>query len=68
MSYALLSLGAAILLGGGAREIQVSTLTGLSIGAIGALADRYEAIGRIFEVAAAFTATLVVAGYERVFC
>lgn len=64
-AYALLSLGAAILVGGGTREVQVSTLTGVAIGGIGALADRYEAIGRMFEVLAAFVATLVVAGYER---
>ncbi len=66
IAYALLSLGAAILLGGGPREIQVSTLIGLAIGGIGAAADRYDAIARLFEVLAAFVATLVVAGYERI--
>jgi uncharacterized membrane protein YjjP (DUF1212 family) len=65
MAYALLSLGASVLLGGGPREMQVSTLIGLSIGAIGAAADRNDAVSRIFEVLAAFVATLVVAAYER---
>jgi uncharacterized membrane protein YjjP (DUF1212 family) len=65
LAYALLSLGAAVLLGAGPREIQVSTLVGLSTGAIGAAADRYESINRLFEVLAAFVATLVVAAYER---
>ena len=64
-AYALLSLGASILLGGGAREMQVSTLTGLAIGIIGSLADRFDAVSRMFEVLAAFVATLVVAAYER---
>lgn len=65
VAYALLSLGASVLLGGGPHEVQVSTLIGLSIGAIGAAADRNDAISRLFEVLAAFVATLVVAAYER---
>lgn len=65
LAYALLSLGAAVLLGGGVQEMQVSTLTGVAIGAIGAIADRYNSINRLFEVLAAFVATLVVAGYQR---
>lgn len=64
-AYALLSLGAALLLGGGPREIQVSTLVGFAIGGIGALADRFDSVSRMFEVLAAFVATLIVAGYER---
>lgn len=63
-AYALLSLGASILLGGGPREMQVSTLTGLAIGAIAAISDRSVAVERLFEVLAAFVATLVVAAYE----
>jgi len=64
VAYALLSLGASILLGGGPHEMQVSTLTGLAIGAIAAVADRKPVVERIYEVLAAFVATLVVAGYE----
>jgi uncharacterized membrane protein YjjP (DUF1212 family) len=66
-AYALLSLGASILLGGGPREMQVSTLTGLAIGVIAAISDRNPAVERLYEVLAAFVATLVVAGYEMVF-
>jgi uncharacterized membrane protein YjjP (DUF1212 family) len=64
-AYALLSMGAAVLLGGGVREIQVSTLSGLAIGAIGAFAEHVEAVNRLFEVLAAFVATLVVSAYEH---
>ena len=63
VAYALLSMGAAVLLGGGVREIQASTLIGVAIGAIAALADRYESVSRMFEVLASFTATLAVAAY-----
>jgi uncharacterized membrane protein YjjP (DUF1212 family) len=66
-AYALLSLGASILLGGGPREMQVSTLTGLAIGCIAAISDRNAAVERLYEVLAAFVATLVVAGYETLF-
>jgi uncharacterized membrane protein YjjP (DUF1212 family) len=65
VAYALLSLGASVLLGGGPREIELSTLIGFAIGGIGAAADRYVEVSRLFEVLAAFVATLVVAGYER---
>jgi uncharacterized membrane protein YjjP (DUF1212 family) len=65
VAYALLSMGASVLLGGGVREIQASTLIGVAIGAIGALADRYDSVSRLFEVLAAFVATLAVAAYEH---
>ena len=65
LAYALLSLGASVLLGGGTHEIRVSALTGIAIGVIGALADRSDAVNRMFEVVAPFVATLVVAAYDR---
>ncbi len=65
VAYALLSLGACVLLGGGLHEIRLSTLVGLAIGAIGAAADRITNINRMFEVLAAFVATMVVAAYEH---
>ncbi len=65
LAYALLSLGASVLLGGGPRETLLSTLIGIAIGGIGAAADRSGDISRMFEVIAAFVATLVVATYER---
>ena len=63
VGYGLLSCGAAVLLGGGAREIEVSTLIGLTIGIIAAIGDRIPAIDRLFEVLGAFVATLVVAAF-----
>jgi uncharacterized membrane protein YjjP (DUF1212 family) len=64
-AYALLSLGASVLLGGGPHEALLSTFIGIAIGAIGAAADRSGEVSRLFEVIAAFLATLVVATYER---
>jgi len=61
VAYGLLSCGAAVLLGGGGREIEVSTCIGLAIGIIAAIGDRIPAIDRIFEVLGAFVATLVTA-------
>jgi uncharacterized membrane protein YjjP (DUF1212 family) len=65
--YSLLSMGAAVLLSGGIKEIAVSTLAGIAIGAIGAIADRIDEVDRLFEVLASFVATLVVAAFERLF-
>jgi uncharacterized membrane protein YjjP (DUF1212 family) len=64
-AYALLSCGASLLLGGGRDEVVVSTIGGIAIGAIAALARRYRRIDRVFEVAAAFVATLIIALWER---
>jgi len=61
VGFGLLSCGAAVLLGGGGREIEVSTCIGLAIGIIAAIGDRIPAIDRVFEVLGAFVATLVVA-------
>jgi len=61
VGFGLLSCGAAVLLGGGGREIEVSTCIGLAIGIIAAIGDRVPAIGRLFEVLGAFVATLVTA-------
>ena len=65
VGYGLLSCGAAVLLGGGGREIEVSTCIGLAIGIIAAIGDRAPAIARVFEVLGAFVATLVVALFAR---
>ena len=51
------------MLGGGAREIEVSSLIGLAIGSIAAIGDRVAAVERLFEVLGAFIATLVVAAF-----
>ncbi|HTJ25768.1 MAG TPA: threonine/serine exporter family protein [Candidatus Limnocylindria bacterium] len=65
LAYALLSCGASLLLGGGRDEVVVSTIGGVAIGTIAALARRYRRIDRVFELAAAFVATLIIALWER---
>ena len=65
MAYALLSCGTALLLGGGVFDVLVSSLTGIAIGAIAALAQRWRRIDRVFEISAAFVATVIVALWEH---
>lgn len=64
-TYALLSCGTALVLGGGRGEIIVSGVVGLAVGAIAAIAARRPGVDRIFEIAGAFVATLIVAAWER---
>jgi uncharacterized membrane protein YjjP (DUF1212 family) len=64
-AYALLSCGASLLLGGARDEVIVSTIGGVAIGTIAALARRYRRIDRVFELAAAFVITIIVAVWER---
>jgi len=64
-AYAVLSCGAAILLGGGTPEIAVAGVDGVAIGAIAALAQRSRRVDRMYEISAAFVATLVIAAWDR---
>jgi uncharacterized membrane protein YjjP (DUF1212 family) len=64
-AYALLSCGAALLLGGATADVVVSALVGLAIGAIGAAAQRSRRVDRIFEVSAAFVATVIIGLWEH---
>lgn len=64
-AYALLSTGAAMLLGGGSNEISVSAIIGVTIGSIAALAQRSTRVDRVFEVLAAFIATVILGLFER---
>lgn len=64
-TYAVLSCGTALLLGGGWGEIVVSSIGGLAIGGLAALAQRSRRVDRVFEIAAAFVATIIVALWER---
>lgn len=66
VAYALLSCGTALLLGGGVWDVIVSALTGIAIGAIASLAQRWRRIDRVFEISAAFVATVIVAVWEHV--
>ena len=63
--YVLLAVGTALLLGGAGPEAFVSGLAGVAIGALAAAGQRWLRIDRIFEVSAAFLATLIVALWER---
>jgi uncharacterized membrane protein YjjP (DUF1212 family) len=64
-AYVLLACGTALLLGGAAPEAIVSGLAGIAIGALAAAGQRWLRIDRIFEVSAAFVATVIVALWER---
>ncbi|BDE06712.1 membrane protein [Vulcanimicrobium alpinum] len=64
-AYAMLSCGTALLLGGARNEVVVSTLGGIAIGAIAALAQRSRRVSRVYEISAAFVATVIVALWER---
>jgi uncharacterized membrane protein YjjP (DUF1212 family) len=66
-SLALLAIGVAILLGGGARELAVAGCIGFFTGVISAIADRVPIVGRLFEAIAAFAATLIVAAFSKIF-
>jgi uncharacterized membrane protein YjjP (DUF1212 family) len=58
-ALAVASGAAARVFGAGLAEIVVSTLLGLIIGGLGVLAQRSVTVGRVFEFAAAMTATLL---------
>lgn len=64
-AYALLACGTALLLAGGTAEALVSTLAGIAIGAIAAVGQRSRRVDRVFEVGAAFVATVIVGLWER---
>ena len=63
-AYALLACGTSVLLGGGNAEVLVSGLVGLAIGAIAAVGQRSLRVDRVFEVLAAFIATVIVGLWE----
>ena len=65
LAYALLSTGTALLLGGASGEVIVSALIGVAIGAIAAAGERSRRVDRVFEIAAAFVATVIVGLWEH---
>ena len=64
-ALALIALGVAMILGGGRHELIVAVLIGFCTGLLSALADRSAVLARLFEVVAAFSATLIVAAYSK---
>jgi uncharacterized membrane protein YjjP (DUF1212 family) len=59
-AYTLLSLGAAIILGGHAQEIVAATAIGLAVGVLAVIGEYNATVARLFEVLAAFVATAIV--------
>ncbi len=62
-AYGVLSLGAAIILGGGAHEDMAAALVGVATGFLAVFGRVVPTIARLFEVLAAFVATVVVTFY-----
>ncbi|MDQ2681034.1 MAG: threonine/serine exporter family protein, partial [Candidatus Eremiobacteraeota bacterium] len=65
LSYCVLSLGVAIVLGAGAHELIVAALIGISTGSIAAIATRNATVERLFEVLAALAGTLILAAFNK---
>ncbi|MGZ3498780.1 MAG: threonine/serine ThrE exporter family protein [Vulcanimicrobiaceae bacterium] len=65
VSLATVAFGVAVILGGGVNELIVATLIGITTGVISGFANRVAVIERLFEVIAAFVATLIVAAYTH---
>ncbi|HKE37084.1 MAG TPA: threonine/serine exporter family protein, partial [Candidatus Baltobacteraceae bacterium] len=59
-AMALIAIGVALILGGGGREILVSALIGLCTGLLAALSVNLPIVARLFDVVAAFLATIIV--------
>ncbi|HEY0615307.1 MAG TPA: threonine/serine exporter family protein, partial [Candidatus Elarobacter sp.] len=64
-AYVLLACGTALLLGGAEPEVLVSGVVAVAIGALAAAGQRWLRVDRIFEVSAAFIATVIVGLWER---
>jgi uncharacterized membrane protein YjjP (DUF1212 family) len=66
-AYTLLSLGAAVILGGHEQENLAAAIVGLAVGLLSVIGQRSATVGRLFEVLAAFVATAIVTLYAAVF-
>ncbi|HEY4438978.1 MAG TPA: threonine/serine exporter family protein [Candidatus Elarobacter sp.] len=64
-AYAVLATGTALLIGGQPGDVAASAVAGTAIGIIGALAQRSQRVDRVFEISAAFVATVIIALWER---
>ncbi len=62
-ALSLIALGVALILGGGPRELGVSATIGFFTGVLGVFAARSAVVARLFDVFAAFLATLIVAAF-----
>jgi uncharacterized membrane protein YjjP (DUF1212 family) len=64
-ALASVAVGVAVLLGGGMSELIVAALIGASTGVLSFFTTRNAVMDRLFEVFAAFIATLIVAAYSH---
>ncbi len=64
-ALAAVAVGVATLLGGGVNELIVAALIGASTGILSFFTTRNAVMDRLFEVFAAFVATLIVAAYSH---
>lgn len=65
LALACVAVGVAVLLGGGIHELIVAALIGISTGVLSFFTTRNAVMDRLFEVFAAFVATLIVAAYTH---
>ena len=63
-AFCVVSVGTALLLGAYQREMIVASLIGLSTGVIALIARRSRVVAQLFEVSAAFVATMIVAASD----
>lgn len=64
-ALAAVAVGIAVLLGGGVSELIVAALIGASTGVLSFFTTRNAVMDRLYEVFAAFAATLIVAAYSH---
>src|SRR5579872_3158841 len=64
-ALACVAVGVAVLLGGGIHELIVAALIGAATGILSFFTTRNAVMDRLFEVFAAFVATLIVAAYTH---
>lgn len=64
-ALAFIAVGVAMILGGGIRELIVSALIGICTGILSTVSAKNAIVARLFGVAAAFLATLIVAAFTR---
>jgi uncharacterized membrane protein YjjP (DUF1212 family) len=64
-ALASVAIGVAVLLGGGMNELIVAALIGAATGILSFFTTRNAVMERLFQVAAAFAATLIVAAYTH---
>ena len=65
LSYALVSTGVAVLLGGSMHEMLVAACIGVSTGILSFFTARNATMERLYQFLAAFAATLIVGAYDR---